>query len=115
MDSESENQVQNEKLRLLLKQWKSGAALPPRFEEEVWLRIERAEAQRPVSPVALIWVWITAKLTRPGFAVGYVALFLFLGISAGSLRGRAELKQISALLRQQYFQMLEPFEPQGPR
>jgi hypothetical protein len=40
---------EDEPLRALLKEWKAKPSLPPRFQEQVWRRIEQAEAEPMIS------------------------------------------------------------------
>src|SRR5947209_32580 len=108
---DSDHQLENEELRSLLKRWQVTESLPPRFEEQVWLRISRAERQRGTPSFSAVWRWCGERLARPAFAVAYISLLLVLGVTTGALQGRAEGRQNSAALREQYFRMLEPFQP----
>src|SRR4051794_10650050 len=73
----------DEALIKLLGSCKTGASLPPRFQEAVWQRIERNRAETTVR----VWPWIVARMeaafSRPALAVSYVALLLFAGLGAG--------------------------------
>ena len=69
----------------LLRQARVSPALPPRFQENVWRRIEDAEA--PMKPAS----WLDALATlvlRQRFAVAAAAVFLMAGVFAGTLEGR---------------------------
>src|SRR5436189_6392115 len=75
----------DEALRKVLKEWRTNAALPPRFQEAVWRRIERAEpAPAPTAPSvwAVIAHWIETVLPRPALAIAYVAVLLSVGVTA---------------------------------
>lgn len=74
------------KLSTLLRASRISPALPPRFQENVWRRIEKAEA--PVSSLpGLFWLDALAALVlRPRFAYATVAAL----IMAGSLLGARE-------------------------
>jgi len=75
------------RLRSLLRQARPSPALPPRFQESVWRRIERAEA--PSESVSLA-DWLdraAAWLLRPRLALAGVAAMLVVGIFIGVLQG----------------------------
>jgi hypothetical protein len=59
----------DESLRQVLHPWKVDAHLPPRFQEQVWRRIERSEAQAQVPAWVLLWSQLTDALARPSLAV----------------------------------------------
>ena len=59
-------------------------ALPPRFQQNVWRRIEDAES--PSAPAS--WLEALANLVlRPRFAVVAIAVLVLTGIFAGTLDG----------------------------
>jgi hypothetical protein len=63
--------------------------LPPCFRENVWQRIEQAEAPAPPSR------WIEALagwLLEPRFAIALVAVLLLAGTVIGSLNGHAQAR-----------------------
>ena len=69
----------------LLRESGVSPGLPPRFQQNVWRRIEDAEA--PAKPAS----WLDALVNfilRPRFAVAAAAVLLLAGISAGTLEGR---------------------------
>ena len=69
----------------LLRQARTSPGLPPRFQQNVWRRIEDAEA--PAKPAS--WLDALAGLIlRPRFAVAAVAGLLLAGVSAGTIEGR---------------------------
>jgi hypothetical protein len=111
------NQPRNEDepLRALLKEWKAASSLPPGFQEQVWRRIERAEAQ-PISSVPLwtAWTnWIAAVLPRPALATAYVAVFLAIGATVGWAQARHETERVSGDLSTRYVRLVDPY--QAPR
>lgn len=98
-------------LRPLLKEWKPKGSLPPRFQAEVWRRIERAEAA-PVPSVSLATVfanWLTNLLPRPALATAYVAGLLVMGASVGWTQARHESVRVSGELSARYAQMVDPY------
>jgi hypothetical protein len=73
------------KLSALLCSARATPALPPRFQQNVWRRIEDAEA--PAQPAS----WLDALATlvlRPRFALAAAAVLLLTGGFAGTLEGR---------------------------
>ena len=72
-------------LQTLLRQTRPAPALPPRFQQNVWRRIEDAEA--PAQPAS--WLDALANLIlRPRFALAAAAVLLLTGVFAGTLVGR---------------------------
>ncbi|MBX3732884.1 MAG: hypothetical protein KF791_09845 [Verrucomicrobiae bacterium] len=99
-------------LRALLKEWKQEASLPPRFQEQVWRRIERAEAA-PVPSVSLATVfanWLTNLLPRPALATAYVAVLLAIGASVGWSQARQETARVAGELSARYAQAVDPYQ-----
>lgn len=108
-ESSNENDVQ---LRALLKEWKPEAPLPPRFQEQVWRRIERAEAA-PVPSVSLATVfanWLTNLLPQPALATAYVTVLMVIGASVGWSQAREVTALVSAELSARYAQAVDPYQ-----
>jgi hypothetical protein len=81
---ENHNSSADPQVSALLHAARVSPALPPRFQQNVWRRIEDAEAPAPVS-----WLEAFAALIlRPRFAVAAATVLLLAGISAGTLEGR---------------------------
>lgn len=75
----------DQKLTALLREARTTPALPPRFQQNVWRRIEDTEA--PVR--AETWLdALAVMILRPRFAVATAAVVLLAGIWAGALDGR---------------------------
>jgi hypothetical protein len=73
------------KLNDLLRATRPSPALPPRFSQNVWRRIQDAEAPAPAES----WLdALAATLLRPRFASAAAATLLLAGILAGALEGR---------------------------
>jgi hypothetical protein len=86
----------------LLRQARVAPDLPPRFAQQVWHRIEAAEAAAaPVSWLDALAGWVM----RPRFAVAGIALLLLSGILAGTMSGR-EISRTDA--RQNYLAAVAP-------
>jgi len=105
-------QHRDEALRKLLKEWRVDASLPPRFQETVWQRIERAEhLHRPdtSSRWAIISHWISTALARPAFATSYLAVLLVIGVTAGWAHARRDSSHLKDELGLRYVHVLDPY------
>jgi hypothetical protein len=74
------------RLRALLHESRQAVALPPRFQEHVWRRIEHADASQSVERqnwVDLVAIW----LTRPKLAFAAVAVLVLMGALLGVREG----------------------------
>jgi hypothetical protein len=72
-------------LSALLREARVSPGLPPRFQQNVWRRIEDAEA--PAKSAS--WLEAIANfILRPRFAVSAAALMLLAGVLAGTFEGR---------------------------
>ena len=78
------------KFREVLRAARPSPSLPPRFQENVWRRIEEAEA--PVK--SGFWLDAFAALVlRPRFAYATVATLMVAGVLLGSYQGAQTVKQ----------------------
>lgn len=108
-DNSNENDAS---LRALLKEWKPEASLPPRFQEQVWRRIESAEAT-PAPTVTLAQLfgnWLATKLPRPALATAYLGVLLLIGASAGWSQARQETARVTGELSARYAQAVDPYQ-----
>lgn len=99
-------------LDALLQEWQPKPSLPPRFQEQVWRRIERAETTPPPTPTfaQLFADWLTSKLPRPALAAAYVSVLLVVGASVGWSQARQERERVTAELGARYFQAVDPYQ-----
>ena len=99
-------------LDTLLHEWKVKPSLPPRFNEQVWRRIERAETApaRSVSLATVFANWIGTMLPRPALATAYVAVLLVIGASAGWSQARQETARVTSDLSARYAQAVDPYQ-----
>ena len=112
MEPESEN---SEPLRKLMREWSVDSPLPPRFQENVWRRIERAEMAAPApAKKASLWAMflaaVSAALPRPAMAVAYVAVLLFVGAGAGMWQARSQASRVESELGARYVQSVDPYQ-----
>jgi hypothetical protein len=103
----------DEALLTVLKEWRSDAPLPPRFQEVVWQRIERAQAPATPSLWTLLSHWVGSVLPRPALATAYVAVLFVVGGTAGWTQARQETSRVRGELGQRYVRVFDPY--QAPR
>lgn len=99
-------------LRALLREWDPKASLPPRFAEQVWRRIERADTV-PAPTVSLATVlanWIANVLPKPALATAYVMALLVVGASVGWKQARQERSRVTGELGSRYAQAVDPYQ-----
>ena len=83
-------------------------SLPPRFEQRVWARIERAEAPG-VSPMHAFKAWVEQIFARPAVAFAYVTALVVLGTVVGVTHARNEKARVEHELSARYVQALDPY------
>ena len=73
----------------LLRESRPAPGLPPRFQENVWKRIEHKEQAAPTRN----WVETLATLIlRPRFALAAVCALVLVGVALGSLDGTSHAR-----------------------
>lgn len=90
----------DEKLDQIMDNWESGFSPDPKLSVSVRSRIERArvdELLHATSSADTLGDWLRLLLGRPAFALGYAALFAFVGIGAASLFTGNHYKQPNEL------------------
>ena len=96
-------------LRKILSEWHVNAALPPRFQEDVWKRIGNAEMRAP-NFWTMIWGRMAASLARPAFAAAYLAMLLLIGAIAGRQEGQSKTEHVRSDMQARYIQMVDPYK-----
>ena len=102
----------DESLSALLQDWKITSELPPRFQENVWRGIERAERQ-PLPAIPILSVlngWFERLLSRPTLAFAYVTIMLVVGGIVGLSHAQVESNRLSAELSIRYVQSIDPYQ-----
>jgi hypothetical protein len=94
----------------LLQEWKVTSPLPPRFNDQVWRRIERKDAGPAVEPWTVLRIWIARKFARPSMAAGYVTVLLLAGLLAGYWQARAGTERTARTLSLRYVQTVSSFQ-----
>lgn len=98
-------------LRTVLKEWKVQAPLPPRFQAQVWRRIERNDtlARSEPSVWTLMRRWFAGALTRPALAAGCALFLLVAGAGFGWAQARHDSSRVSDELSLRYVKMMDPY------
>ena len=100
----------DETLSKLLQTWKPDGQLPSRFQEAVWQRIQRADADVRIP----FWQWLRVRievaLARPALAVSYVAILLFAGLGAGYWQAEGKTTHAVSEWRARYVQTVDPYQ-----
>lgn len=79
------------KLRNLLRDARPAAELPPRFQENVWRRIEQAETSRVAD--AGNWLGVVAGwLVRPRLAFAVATMLVVVGVGLGLNNGAQQAR-----------------------
>ena len=97
----------DEVLGRVLKEWSITAPLPPRFQDAVWHRIERAERQ--TFSWRTVLERLTTALARPALASSYVAVLVLAGLLAGYWEAKFVHAHAEAQLSARYVQLVDPY------
>jgi hypothetical protein len=93
----------------ILKVWRVTSALPPRFTEQVWKRIEKAEISK-VSVSDAVRVWFTTAFARPRFAFAYVSILIAAGLTLGFVQVNHQTAEWDRQLESRYLQSIDPYQ-----
>ena len=99
-------------LDALLREWKLKSSIPPRFNEQVWRRIESAETA-PALSVSLATAfanWIATMLPRPALATAYLTMLLAIGASIGWSQAQRQTARVTSDLSARYVQAVDPYQ-----
>jgi hypothetical protein len=102
----------DQRLSDLLRDWQVTTKLPPRFQEQVWQRIERLDRRSEVLPQVrkLMAYWIGALLPRPAAAPCYVTILLVIGAGAGWFQARQGVTRVGDELGARYVHSVDPYQ-----
>jgi len=103
------NTPENDPLRGQLGEWKMAQGLPPRFQEEVWRRIERWEAAAKAGAWEWWQGWLESVFARKAVALAYVTVLLAAGLTAGYASGQAHAQRGNAQLAARYVRSIDPY------
>ena len=96
-------------LKDALRGWQVTTPLPPRFQERVWKRIERAEVPG-LSPADAVRAWFAMAFARPAFAAAYVSVLLAAGLTLGLLQAGNRAADLDRQLEARYVQLVDPYQ-----
>jgi hypothetical protein len=96
-------------LNRLLQEWRVTSPLPPRFSEQVWKRIERAETPA-ISIGDAVRAWIAMAFARPAFALAYVSVLLVAGLTMGFVQASHKAARWDRQLEARYVQSIDPYQ-----
>ena len=100
----------DERLGKSLRQWRVDAPLPPRFQEQVWRRIEQEDAAAaPIAFWPALQALVAQLFARRAFALAYLTVALLLGSGLGFWQARQQTDTYSASLGQRYVQSIDPY------
>ena len=102
-------------LSRVLQGWKVTTPLPPRFQEQVWQRIARAEAPAKSSLWSELLRWLEGAVPRPAMAVSYLAVLLATGVMTGYWRGQEKTAHVWQQLGSRYIQSVDPYQAVASR
>ncbi len=95
----------------VLREWRVTTPLPPRFREDVWQRVSRAETKVETSWLAELVRLIEVVLPRPRVAFSFVAALCVMGVAAGSITAQLRTSHLNAALGERYVQSIDPYHP----
>lgn len=98
----------------ILQEWVLEERLPLRFQEQVWARIIRTEAQSQASPWTLLGRVLEVVLPRPKVACSYLSVLLIIGIGVGAWEAQRQNSRLEASLGSRYLQSVNPFQTVAP-
>jgi hypothetical protein len=93
----------------LLDRWTEPVDPAPNLAHEVWRRIAQVEGSRREG----IWTEMFAWLSRPPFAVMFVASCALLGLFLAEVRVNREQRAHSSQLARSYLQLIDPLLKAG--
>jgi len=96
-------------LQRALQEWRVTTSLPPRFQERVWKRIERAEVPG-ISLAETLRTWLAAWFAQPAFAVAYVTILLVAGLALGFKQSQDKTAKWDRQLEARYVQSIDPYQ-----
>jgi hypothetical protein len=100
----------DESLRKALRAWRVTTPLPPRFQEQVWRRIERTATQCDDSVWTMFVNRLAEAMARPVPALAYVTALLMISLTIGYWQARERTAQWDKDFAQRYLQAVDPYQ-----
>jgi len=101
-------------LEKVLGEWVVDAPLPPRFQDQVWQRIGRADVRSAPSLWTSLKRLMEVVLPQPKVAYSYLAALMVLGVGAGSWAAQRQNERLDAMLGSRYLQSINPYQAPSP-
>ncbi len=98
-------------LRVLLQQAHPATALPPRFQEDVWRRLDRAQPPRAATAPRPWLEWIFPGVRHPAYAAVGAGLLMLAGTVWGTEAGTDQLRRAEQV---RYLAAVSPFQHPAP-
>lgn len=92
-----------------LSEWKPDPSIPPRFQAEVWSRIQQRETARETHWSSIVIGWFSPKLPTWQFATVATLAMMAVGASIGNLSAAAETQRTRTELAREYAQTIDPY------
>ncbi|MBA4149625.1 MAG: hypothetical protein H0X66_16055 [Verrucomicrobia bacterium] len=108
----NQKKSEDEALSKALGAWRVNEALPPRFQERVWSRIEQAETVRTLSFWEQVSAWVNDAFAKPAVAVAYMSVLLIIGLTAGYVKANSQQTKLNGELAGRYVQAIDPYKAQ---
>lgn len=110
MNSERSNEsdFSDARLSALLKTWMVDAPVPPRFQQNVWRRIESQETRG--SWLNELRQLFERHLARPVLVGSYLLLLLGVGLGTGYVQARQANSHLRDTLQSRYMQSVDPYQ-----
>lgn len=106
-----DSNLNDETLKKALDEWQVNTPLPPRFRQQVWLRIETRAAA--LSAWDVLCHWFETMFAKPAVAVSYVAALVLVGLTVGFMQAQTKTAHLETTLGALYVQSVDPY--QSPR
>ncbi|MCI0747677.1 MAG: hypothetical protein L0Y58_19910 [Verrucomicrobia subdivision 3 bacterium] len=111
--SDSQSEQKPDAFERALARWRVNNPLPPRFQEQVWRKIEGAQARRRIGLGQLLRDWLKTIMPRPAVAGSYFAVVLVAGLLVGTWQAQEHNARAEQTLARKYVQSVDPY--QAPR
>jgi ferric-dicitrate binding protein FerR (iron transport regulator) len=102
-----------ERLNQALREWRVAAPLPPRFQEQVWRKIEQAAPAPAANPWSQLLALFDQLLARRRLAYSYLTAALVLGLALGWWQASEQNSTVNTDLSRRYVQSVDPYLKPG--
>lgn len=103
------DELNDNRLSETLQTWKVAESLPPRFQQNVWTRIERGEVLNTNHWFANLAGMLQRAFARPVLAYAYIVTLLAVGLAGGYFKAQERESRVEAQLAARYVQSIDPY------